>query len=138
WIPSQITGDDIVGEELTSNSLIITGASTTNAALLEELNLEIKPGLEGQILTTTGAVGSETTTWTTRSLATNINEDLTVADITNYNEFVQDVNIKVTIGNEDVNVTLPAATANNKGQVVNVSIANTTEAEYYLNIITNG
>lgn len=54
WTPTELTGSHITGEALTSNSITVTPTSgTTNTALLEALNIEITPGTEGQILTTT-------------------------------------------------------------------------------------
>lgn len=71
WTPTELTGSHITGEALTSNSITVTPTSgTTNTALLEELNIEITPGTEGQILTTvnTAAAGDPAvleTDWTT-------------------------------------------------------------------------
>ena len=51
------------------------------------------------------------------------------------NDFVQEVNITAKIVSGDINVTLPDATATNKGQVVNIKIVNTVEVADYLNIL---
>lgn len=61
WTPTELTGSHITGAALTSSTLNVS--NTTNTALLEALTLEIKPGTTGQVLTTTGAVGSEVATW---------------------------------------------------------------------------
>ena len=50
-----------IGKALTSTSITVPA----NKALLEAVNIEITPGTEGQILTTVGAAGAETTAWTT-------------------------------------------------------------------------
>ena len=64
WVPTELTGSHITGSALTSSSITVTPTTgTTNTALLEALTLEIKPGTTGQVLTTTGAVGSEVATW---------------------------------------------------------------------------
>lgn len=207
WTPTELTGSHITGAALTSSTLNVS--NTTNTALLEALTLEIKPGTTGQVLTTTGAVGSEVATWAApntlvdvrnginkdnadyielggdlmrateintavtdathtlaiknlvnptgaetdkimivedngvlrtivRSLSDDVTADYTVSSITGYNSNVQEINLKATISSSDIEITLPAASAANKGQVVNIGIANTTEPNFYVNIIANG
>jgi len=82
WVPSQLQGTDINGAALSSSSITVTPASgTTNVALLEALTIDITPGTAGQILTTIGALGSETTTWSSPnslvSVANGLNKDNT-------------------------------------------------------------
>ena len=74
----------------------------------------------------------------TRSLSDNITTSYTVSDIAGYNTNVQEINLRATIGSSDIDITLPAATLANKGQVVNIGIANETEPSFYVNIIANG
>jgi|GEM_PF-2010241 len=198
-----------LGKQLTSTS--ITVSTPTNQALLQDLNIEIKPGTAvNQILTTVDNAGTLTTDWVTpnslvtvanglnkenidielggvlkrttvittgvnstndptpantlgvqglivpatasteimyaegttgvlrkaaRSVSQYIEASQVVSTITGYNDFVQEVNITAKIVSGDINVTLPAATATNKGQVVNVKITNTAEVADYLNIL---
>ena len=64
--------------------------------------------------------------------------NLSVDTIADYSPYVPEVNIAVTLADDDVDVTFPAAAAA-KGQVVNIKITNTTDAhEGYCNIIANG
>lgn len=210
WVPTELTGSHITGSALTSSSITVTPTTgTTNTALLEALTIEITPGTAGQVLTTTGAAGSEVTTWATpnslvqvrngintdnadyielggdlmrptaintgvteiintlaitglvnpagadtdkimivedsgvlrtivRSLSDEVNADYAVNTITGYNSNVQEINLTATITSSDIDITLPVASPANKGQVVNIGIANTTEPNFYVNIIANG
>ena len=198
-----------LGKQLSSTS--ITVSTLANKALLQDLNIEIKPGTAAnQILTTVDNAGALTTEWATpnslvtvdnglnkdntdielggvlkrttvittgvnstndptpvntlglqglivpatasteimyaegttgvlrkaaRSVSQYIEASQVVSTITGYNDFVQEVNITAKIVSGDINVTLPAATATNKGQVVNVKITNTAEVADYLNIL---
>lgn len=70
-----------------------------------------------------------------RSISQYIEASQTVNTISGYNDFVQEVNITAKIVSGDINVTLPDATATNKGQVVNIKIVNTVEVADYLNIL---
>src|SRR5690606_14741915 len=72
-----------------------------------------------------------------RSISLYIEASQVVSAITGYNDFVQEVNITAKIVSGDINVTLPAATATNKGQVVNVKITNTAEVADYVNIVVS-
>jgi hypothetical protein len=70
-----------------------------------------------------------------RSISTATNATLTVASMDDYSPFVQEINIFATVGDAaDLDITLPAASELNKGQVVNVKIANISEPDKYLNI----
>lgn len=203
WVPSQLQGTDVAGKAITSTSLTVSADGVT--AALKDVTIEITPGTEGQILTTTNT-GTITdpvlsTNWATpnslvavdnglnkadgdvihlggtlkevtdiktsstntlaisgltipageseivytqaadgilRKVARSISDEITatqnVNSVTGYNDFVQEINISATIGAEDLDVVLPAASAANKGQVVNIKIANLTEPDYYLNI----
>lgn len=73
-----------------------------------------------------------------RSLSADVDADYSISSITGYNSNVQEINLKATIGSSDIDITLPAASSANKGQVVNIGIANTTEPSFYVNIIANG
>ena len=70
-----------------------------------------------------------------RSLEYSVNNSFTVTSGADYNKFVQEITINVTIPSAgDVDITLPTA-ADVKGQVINVKIANTDESHAgYVNI----
>lgn len=138
WVPTELTGAHITGEELTSNSITVTSATgTTNAALLEELNIEITPATEeGLVLTTTtGTAGSLTTSWekpTASYSTTNVN----IAGDTNYSPYIAEIILTVQLGNTDETVAFPTASAENEGQTISIKITNDNEAHTgYLNVL---
>lgn len=125
-------GDIILGGTLNeaATSIITGGASNTLA-------------IEGLIVPTANTseiVYAEGTTGVLRkairSISQSISDTQAVNTITGYNDFVQEINITATIGSADIDITLPVASTTNKGQVVNVKIANTTEPANYVNIIS--
>lgn len=63
WTPAQLQGTDVAGKAITSTSLTVSADGAT--AALKDVTIDITPGTEGQILTTVGAAGAETTAWTT-------------------------------------------------------------------------
>lgn len=75
-----------------------------------------------------------------RSISDVANEaDLAISAIAEYSAYVQEVNVAVTLADDDVDVTLPAASAENKGQVVNIRITNPNDLhDGYCNIIATG
>lgn len=80
WVPSQLQGSDVNGATLSSTSIIVS--TPANKALLQDLNIEIKPGTAAnQILTTTGTPGNLTTGWATPNslvtVANGLNKDNT-------------------------------------------------------------
>ena len=137
WTPTELTGSHIKGEELTSNSITVTPATgTTNAALLEELNIEITPATEkGLVLTTTGTAGNLTTSWekpTASYSTTNVN----IAGDTNYSPYIAEIILTVQLGNSDETVAFPTASAENEGQTISIKITNDNEAHTgYLNVL---
>lgn len=67
------------------------------------------------------------------------NTDLSVDIIAQYSPYVQEVNVAVTLADDDIDVTLPAASAENKGQVVNIRITNPDDLhDGYCNIVATG
>lgn len=137
WVPTELTGSHIKGEELTSNSITVTPATgTTNAALLEELNIEITPATEeGLVLTTTGTAGNLTTSWekpTASYSTTNVN----IAGDTNYSPYIAEIILTVQLGNSDETVAFPTASAENEGQTISIKITNDNEDHTgYLNVL---
>lgn len=124
-------GDIILGGRLNEpTTTIITGGSSNTLAV------------EALVVPSTGATEvmyAEGSTGILRKAVRSIYQAVTasqaVSSISGYNDFVQEVNITATIASADINITLPAASATNKGQVVNVKIGNTTEPANYVNII---
>lgn len=124
-------GDIILGGRLNEpTTTIITGGSSNTLAV------------EALVAPSTGATEVMYAEGSTgilrkaiRSISQYIEASQTVNTISGYNDFVQEVNITAKIVSGDINVTLPDATATNKGQVVNIKIVNTAEVDDYLNIL---
>lgn len=126
-------GDVILGGILNETTTTITTGGASNTLGIAGL---IAPDAESEIVyaQSTGGVLRKAA----RSLSQSTGTNLAVSAIAGYNDFVQEINITATIASADINITLPAATASNKGQVVNIKIGNTTEPNNYLNIVANG
>lgn len=126
-------GDIILGGTLNETTTTITTGGANNTLGIAGL---IAPSTESEIVyaQSTGGVLRKAA----RSLSQSTGANLAVSAISGYNDFIQEINITATIAAADINITLPAATASNKGQVVNIKIGNTTEPANYLNIIANG
>lgn len=126
-------GDVILGGTLNETTTTITTGGANNTLGIAGL---IAPEAESEIVyaQSTGGVLRKAA----RSLSQSTGANLAVSSISGYNDFIQEINITATIASADINITLPAATASNKGQVVNIKIGNTTEPNNYLNIIANG
>ncbi|PZD78086.1 hypothetical protein DNG35_06865 [Mesonia sp. K7] len=121
-----VTGTDGSGGTDTANTIAIT-----NLEAADEANNIVVSETNGGVLRTVK-----------RTVSSAITADLTINDtnISDYSPYVQEINISATIpATGDIDVTLPAAGGANSGQVVNIKIANTTDAHTgYLNIIANG
>lgn len=130
------TAADVIklGGDLTENTKITTNGTTANT-----FNLAIENLVAPANATASDIVYAQTADGVLRKAARSLTDTFTatkaVSAITNYNDFVQEINVNATIGASDINVTLPTASATNKGQVVNVKITNTTESDFYVNII---
>lgn len=137
WVPTELTASHITGEALTSNSITVTPATgTTNAALLEELNIEITPATEeGLVLTTTGTAGNLTTSWE-KPTASYSTTNVDIAGDTNYSPYISEIILTVQLGNTDETVAFPTASAENEGQTISIKITNDNEAHTgYLNVL---
>lgn len=131
WTPSTLTtGDITAGKAITSNTLTVSTDGAT--AALKDVSIEIKPGTEGQVLTTTGAAGAETTTWVNRLVT---GTDVVVAANSGYSFYVPEIVINVTLANADQTMVFPDA-SKAKGQTISIKIANTTDTHTgYLNLL---
>lgn len=124
-------GDIILGGTLNETATtIITGGATNTLAVQ---GLVVPTAATAEVLYAEGTTG--VLRKTVRSIAQYIEASLSVDAISGYNDFVQEISITAKIVSGDINVTLPDATATNKGQVVNVKIVNTDEVADYLNIL---
>lgn len=124
-------GDIILGGTLNeAATTIITGGATNTLAVQ---NLIVPTSSTTEVMYSEGATGILRKA--IRSISQYIEASQTVNTISGYNDFVQEVNITAKIVSGDINVTLPDATATNKGQVVNIKIVNTVEVADYLNIL---
>lgn len=73
----------------------------------------------------------------TRVISEDVTATGTVDAITEYSPYVQEVNITVSSLTGDIDLSLPAASAANEGQVINVVLTITTESANYLTIKDN-
>ncbi|UUV22267.1 beta strand repeat-containing protein [Paenimyroides aestuarii] len=127
-------GDIILGGTLNEAATVIKTAGASNTLAVEGL---IVPTAASEVMYAEGATG--VLRKAVRSIAVDVTASQTVTAIAGYNSFVQEITISATIGaSEDIDITLPTPSADNKGQVVNVKIANTSEPDYYLNIRETG
>lgn len=146
WTPTAPTTlvavDNGISKSATDGDIILGGT-------LNEAATDIKTGGASNTLAISGLIAPTTASEivyaqtadgvlrkAARSISQAITSSQTVNTITGYSDFVQEIIITAEIGTADINVTLPAATATNKGQVVNVKITNTTEPANYVNILT--
>ncbi len=124
-------GDIILGGTLNeAATTIITGGATNTLAVQA---LVVPTAATAEVMYAEGSTGILRKA--IRSISQYIEASQTVNTISGYNDFVQEVNITAKIVSGDINVTLPDATATNKGQVVNIKIVNTVEVADYLNIL---
>lgn len=124
-------GDIILGGTLNeAATTIITGGATNTLAVQA---LVVPTAATAEVMYAEGSTGILRKA--IRSISQYIEASQTVNTISGYNDFVQEVNITAKIVSGDINVTLPNATATNKGQVVNIKIVNTAEVDDYLNIL---
>ena len=112
---------------------------TTNGSTDNTFNLAIENLVVPANATSSEIVYSQTADGVLRKAARSISQYVEASQVVNaisgYNDFVQEINITAKIVSGDINITLPTATATNKGQVVNVKIVNTAEVADYLNIL---
>nr|WP_317632384.1 hypothetical protein [uncultured Flavobacterium sp.] len=135
WVPSQLSGTDITGQKLSSST--ITVSETNNAALLQDLNIEITPANKAGLVLTTikKADGSLTTSWE-KPTASYSTTNVDIAGNTNYSPYISEIILKVTLANADQTVTFPAATSENEGQTISIKIVNANENHTgYLNVL---
>lgn len=124
-------GDIILGGTLNeAATTIITGGATNTLAVQA---LVVPTAATAEVMYAEGSTGILRKA--IRSISQYIEASQTVNTISGYNDFVQEVNITAKIVSGDINVTLPNATATNKGQVINIKIVNTAEVDDYLNIL---
>ena len=73
-----------------------------------------------------------------RVISENISATTLVTSLTDYSPYVQEVNITVPSLGSDIDLTLPAASATNEGQVINVRLTIGSESTNYLTIKDDG
>jgi hypothetical protein len=143
WVTpnSLVAVDNGLNKNATTDAIHLGGAlieattiTTSSTETLAITNLEAPTGAN-EIVVAETAAGVLRKVARSVSGETNADDDFAVIDIAGYNDYIQEVNISVTIpAATDINVVLPAASATNKGQVVNIKITNATEPDAYLNI----
>lgn len=69
-----------------------------------------------------------------RSISATTTSTLAVNSIAGYTPYVQEINISATAGATNFDINLPAPTADNNGQVINVKLNNTIEADGYVSV----
>lgn len=124
-------GDIILGGRLNETKTTITTGGTTNTLAIDGL-INVEPATP----TKNKVIVAETTGGVLRTVdkivtGTNIN----ISANTGYSFHTPEVVINVTLANTDQTITFPSA-ASAEGQVINIKIANTTEAHSgYLNVL---
>ncbi len=133
-----MTGNNVqLGGDLTQATTITTDGNTFEIATDGTGTLAIT-GLEAATAANTIVV-ADATTGVLRTVKRSISEattaTLNVANITDYSPYVQEVNVATTLAAADIDVVLPAASVENRGQVVNIRITNGDDShDGYLNI----
>lgn len=125
-------GDVILGGTLNEPATTIITGGASNTLAFE--GLIVPAAATTEIMYAEGSTGILRKA--VRSISQEVTASQTVSAITGYNDFVQEINVTATIGGADIDITLPAASTTNKGQVVTVKIGNTTEPANYVNIIS--
>lgn len=143
WIDQSALGNTVTADNgltKTANNIQLGGALLkataigTDATKTLALTGLVAADASNSIVVAESGTGVLATVKRAVSVTLSTSATISSATVTDYSPYVQEVNINTAAGSADVNITLPDPAAAN-GQVINIKLTNTAEADAYVNII---
>lgn len=130
-LTKEVNNIELGGDLLKATKITTDGALNKNTLAIVGLQA-VKNSNDLVVVESNGVLRT-----TARSISAETSANLSIDAITGYTAYVQEINVNVTAGNANFDITLPDAKPA-KGQVVNIKLVNTTEVNGYVSIKAGG